>query len=88
MVLAPTTALPHPAVQPSREALPTQVLVELLKHPLCVGTARRAVLDHLGLQHRRTFADQWEFVRYAKEQHLKLDFTTPAQQPEPLASAR
>jgi hypothetical protein len=24
----------------------------------------------------------WEFVRYAKEQHLDLDFTTPPKRPE------
>jgi hypothetical protein len=82
MVLAPTTALPHPAAQPSREALPTPVLVELLKHPLCVGEARHAVLDVLGTRYGRTFADVWEFVRYAEEQKLGLDFTTPPRRPE------
>ena len=29
----------------------------------------------------RTFADHWEFVRYAKEQQLDLDFTTPPKRP-------
>ena len=70
-----------PATEPFPCRLSDEQLVELLKHPLCVGTARRAVLDHLGLQHRRTFADQWEFVRYAKEQKLDLDFTSPPKRP-------
>jgi hypothetical protein len=72
-----------PATEPFQCRLSDQELVELLKHPLCVGLARRAVLDHLEMQHRRTFADQWEFVRYAQEQQLDLDFTTPPQRPEP-----
>src|SRR5262249_43906908 len=88
MVLAPTTALPHPAVQPSREPLPPQVLVELLKHPLCVGEARRAVLDVLGTRYRRTFTDPWDFVRFAEEQKLGLDFTSPPKRPEALAAGR
>jgi hypothetical protein len=29
-----------------------------LKHPLCVGAARRVILDQLGFHHQRTFADQ------------------------------
>jgi hypothetical protein len=62
-------------------------MVELLKHPLCVGPARRAVLDHLGMDHGRAFADHWEFVRYSQEQHLDLDFTTQPQPPERLAAA-
>jgi hypothetical protein len=82
MVLAPTTALSHPAVQPSREGLPTRVLVELLKHPLCVGAARHAVLDVLDNRYGRTFTDVWEFVRFAEEQKLGLDFTSPPQRPE------
>jgi hypothetical protein len=39
------------------------------------------VLDHLGIRHRRTFADQWEFVRFAEQQRLGLDFTTPPKRP-------
>jgi hypothetical protein len=69
------------AAEPLPRRLSDQELVELLKHPLCVGDARRAVLDQLGLQHRRTFADQWEFVRFAEEQHLGLDLTSPPRRP-------
>jgi hypothetical protein len=66
--------------------LSTQELVGLLKHPLCVDEARRAVLDQLENRYRRKFADHWEFVRFAREQNLerRLDFsfTTPPRRPE------
>ncbi|MGH7168798.1 MAG: hypothetical protein ACRELG_00780, partial [Gemmataceae bacterium] len=55
------------AVQPLRWRLSDQQLVDLLKQPLCVGPARRAILDHLGDKHQRTFADVWDFVRFAEE---------------------
>jgi hypothetical protein len=68
--------------------LSTSQLVELLKMPGFVGAARRVVLDHLGNRYRRHFADVWEFVRFAREQHLGLDFTTPPQRPAATASGR
>src|SRR5262249_22713627 len=67
--------------QPCRLSMPE--LVELLKHPLCVGEAGRVILDRLEDRYGRTFADQWEFVRFATEQRLGLDFTSPPQRPEP-----
>jgi hypothetical protein len=79
--LATALALLRPAAEPYRGLLSDQELVELLKLPLCVGPARRAVLDQLGWQHQRTFADQWEFVRYAEERKLGLDFTSPPRRP-------
>jgi serine/threonine protein kinase len=64
-----------------REPLPCllspQELVELLKHPTCVGQARRIILDQLESHYKHAFADHWAFVRYAQEQHLDLDLTTP-----------
>jgi hypothetical protein len=57
------------------------MLVELPKHPLCVGEARRVVLDQLGRVYSRRFEDQWDFVRFAEEQKLGLDFTSPVQRP-------
>jgi hypothetical protein len=57
--------------------LTTQELVELLKMPTCFGAARRIVLDHLGNRYRRHFVNHWAFVRFATEQELCLDFTTP-----------
>lgn len=53
----------------------------------CVGPARRVVLDQLGNRYYRRFADAWEFVRFAHEQHLDLDFTTPPQRPEPVGTS-
>jgi hypothetical protein len=71
----------RPAAEPYQRRFSDQELVELLKLPLCVGFARSAVLAQLGWQHQRTFADQWEFVRYAEEQKLGLDFTSPPRRP-------
>ena len=45
------------------------------------GPARRAVLDHLGNRYGRHFVNHWAFVRYAREQNLGLDFTTPPKRP-------
>ena len=56
-----------------------QQLVELLKMPTCIGGVRRVVLAHLGNPYRRTFADPWDYVRFAQEHKLDLDFTTPPQ---------
>jgi tRNA A-37 threonylcarbamoyl transferase component Bud32 len=61
--------------------LSTQDLVDLLKMPTCCGANRQVVLAHLGNRYGRTFANHWEFVRFAQEQHLGLDFTTPPKRP-------
>jgi hypothetical protein len=50
--------------------------------PACIGEARRVVLDHLGNRYKRHFADVWEFVRFAREKNLDLDFTSPPKRPE------
>ena len=78
------TSQPHAApvvLRTIREPLPSrlspQELVELLKHPTCMGQARRIILDLLESHYKRVFADQWAFVRYAQEEKLELDFTTP-----------
>ena len=55
---------------------------------MIVSEARRPVLDHLGMHYRRTFADQWEFVRFAEEPKLGLDCTTPPKRAAPTAPAQ
>jgi hypothetical protein len=70
------------AGEPLACRLGTQDLVELLKMPTCVGPVRRVVLDQLGNRYGRRFETHWDFVRYAGEQGLGLDFTTPPQRPE------
>jgi tRNA A-37 threonylcarbamoyl transferase component Bud32 len=74
-----------PLLPAAREPLPcrlaTQDLVDLLKLPTCVRDVRRVILDQLGNRYGRRFATQWDFVRYAQEQGLNLDFTTPPQRP-------
>jgi hypothetical protein len=75
-----------PFLPPAREPLPcrlaTQDLVDLLKLPTCVHQVRRVVLDQLGNRYRRRFETHWDFVRYAQQQRLDLDFTTPPKRPE------
>lgn len=70
-------SLLHPHFYPQPRPLPPQTLVELLKHPFCVGGARRAVLDALELTYKRSFRDQWEFVEYAQKHQPQLDLLTP-----------
>jgi len=72
---------PNPPEKPLPCRLATQELVELLKMPTCFGDARRVVLDHLGKRYGRRFANHWAFVRYAQEQGLKLDLTSPPRRP-------
>jgi serine/threonine protein kinase len=81
-LLAPTALIV--ALEPLPCRLSTQELVDLLKYPFCVGEARRVVLEQLERRYRRTFADHWEFVRFAQQQGLGLDFTTPPRRPEAL----
>ncbi len=84
----PLLAFLQSATQSLPCRLSTQRLVELLKMPTCIGEGRRVVLDHLGNRYQRRFADQWKFVRYATEERLGLDFTSPPQRPETLAEGQ
>jgi hypothetical protein len=68
-----------PMAEPPNCRLSTQQLVELLKMPTLTAGGRRVILDQLGHRYRRTFSDVWEFVRFANEQRLNLDFTNPPQ---------
>ena len=68
--------------------LKTQELVDLLKMPTCVGTARRVIIDHLSNRYGRRFDNHWAFVRFAREQNLGLDFTTPPKRPDPRESVK
>jgi tRNA A-37 threonylcarbamoyl transferase component Bud32 len=74
---------------PLPSPLPVQDLVDLLKHPFCVGEACRLVLEQLGRHYDRGFADVWEFVDFARQRGLSLDFTIPPQRPrtEPAGSS-
>jgi hypothetical protein len=79
----PLAALPALAVasEPLPCRLSTQDLVDLLKMPTCFGEARKVVLKHIGNRYRREFANSWDFVHFAQEQHLDLDFTSPPKRP-------
>ena len=70
-----------PALEPLPPPLPAQALVDLLKHPLCVGEARRLVLAQLARHYGRPFADQWEFVAYAQQHLPDVDLSSPPKRP-------
>jgi hypothetical protein len=74
------------APRPYQSRLTTPELVELLKMPTCLSEDRRAVLDQLGNLHRRHFNNHWEFVRFAREKGLDIDFTMPPRRPDPKQS--
>jgi hypothetical protein len=76
-----TAALVRPVLDPLPCRLSTPQLVELLKYPTYVGYARRLILDQLENRYGRKFADHWAFVRFAQQQNLGLDFTTPPKRP-------
>jgi hypothetical protein len=80
--LLPSLPLLPAAAEPLPCRLGTQDLVELLKMPTCVGEIRRVVLNHLGNRYGRRFDTHWDFVRYAQQQGLDLDFTTPPKRPD------
>jgi hypothetical protein len=61
--------------------LSDQALVDLLKLPLCVGAARRTVLDQLGRRYHQTFTDQWAFLDFAAKHNLDLNFARLPQHP-------
>jgi len=85
----PSAITPLPfAAEPFPCRLTTQDLVELLKMPTCFGPARRVVLDHLGNRYGQRFVNHWEFVRFAREKNLELDFTTPPKRPDPRESVK
>jgi hypothetical protein len=66
---------------PPRCSLSTPNLIDMLKSPLCIRESRRVVLAALGARYKRQFADDWDFVHFADQGKLGLDFTTPPQQP-------
>jgi hypothetical protein len=76
-------ALLRSAFAPLPPPLPVETLVELLKHPLFIGEARRLVLDQLQRHYKRSFADQWDFVAFATER--KLDLASPPRRPATVA---
>jgi hypothetical protein len=57
--------------------LSAQDLVSLPQMPTRCGRHREVVRKHLVNRYGRTFANHWEFVRFAQAHHLDLVFTTP-----------
>jgi hypothetical protein len=57
--------------------LDEQDLVNLLKQPTCVGSARDVVLDEFGRRRGRTFADVWELADWLREHEPDVDLAAP-----------
>src|SRR5262249_60194560 len=65
------------AARPPPGRLSEQVLVELLKLPTCPRPARQLLVERLGQQYGRPFANEWEFVAWARRHRPDLDQTSP-----------
>jgi hypothetical protein len=57
-------------------------LVDLLKHPTCVGEARRLVLGEFSKRMKRDFADVWELADWLREHRPDVDLVSPPRRPE------
>jgi hypothetical protein len=64
----------QPALERPSRRLSDQQLVELLRQPSCVGRALRTILDELELEHRRPFADHWDYICFVDKAGFQLDF--------------
>jgi hypothetical protein len=73
----------HPRFHKQSRPLSQQQLIDLLKHPLCIGETRRSVLQALAFTHDRPFADQWDFVRYIRDKKVDVDLLAPFNRPTP-----
>jgi hypothetical protein len=58
------------------------VILEALKRPGCVGSARAALIAHLGRRQQRSFRDVWELVDHLKEHAPDLDLDSPLRLPQ------
>lgn len=61
-----------------------QELVDLAKHPACVGHSRHLVLQELGRRMNHPFADLWELVDWLHDHEPGLDLSSPPQRPATL----
>jgi hypothetical protein len=48
-----------------------------MKSPTCRLPARQVILLHLGWQCDQSFANEWEFVEWARGRRPDLDLLTP-----------
>jgi hypothetical protein len=60
-----------------------QGLVDLLKHPLCVGQARDRVLSELRRQVNCPLEEYWEVIAWLAEHGPVPDLDTPPRRPDP-----
>jgi hypothetical protein len=58
--------------------LSLEQMVEMLRQPTCVGTAREVLLAELGRRKGRTFTDLWQLVEYLQDNARHIDLDAPA----------
>jgi hypothetical protein len=63
------------------EQLDRDQLLDLLKHPICVGDARKIVLRRLEVVMNHPFATVWDLVDYLEQTEPGLDLSTPPTRP-------
>jgi hypothetical protein len=75
------------ALQDVVSVLTWQEMVELLKHPACVGNARKEVLGQLGRRLNHRFDNVWELVDWLADNAPDVDALSPPREwphlPEP-----
>jgi hypothetical protein len=69
------------AARPLPGRFTEQELVNFLKLPTCHRPAREVILRQLGHQCGRPFANQWEYVAWARQHRPDIDLTSPAVRP-------
>jgi hypothetical protein len=72
----------RPALAALVAPMDTQGLVDLAKHPTCVGEPRRLVLLELGRRMNHPFADIWELVDWLRRHEPGLDLTSLPRRPD------
>jgi hypothetical protein len=60
-----------------------QDLIELLKHPCCVGAEREVILAALARRLGQDFATRWELAAWVKRHRPDLDLASPPRRVEP-----
>jgi tRNA A-37 threonylcarbamoyl transferase component Bud32 len=67
--------------------LSVQQVIDLLKHPGCVGAARMGLLKGLGRRFHRDFADVWDLADHLQRHAPEVDCTSPLVREAPAARA-
>jgi hypothetical protein len=59
------------------DRLDLPAIVELMKHPLCVGSLRSLALQRAEQVAGTPFKSRWEFVEWLRQRHPEIDLSAP-----------